>query len=72
MGMFRNSQKLPNKACTGLVGTVRLFEHFQRPKHFSARRVNQHPAHKPVTQAVSHPTPKQYQFYATLALGTSK
>ena len=44
--------KPANKACTGLVGTVRLFEHFQRPEHFSARRVNQRPAHKPVTQTV--------------------
>ncbi len=36
-----------NKACTGLVGTVRVFEHFQRPEQFSARRVSQRPAHKP-------------------------
>lgn len=42
----------PNKACTGLVGTVRLFEHFQRPEHFSARRASQRLAHKPVTQSV--------------------
>jgi len=41
------SQNAPNKACTGLVGTVRLFEHYQRPEHFSARQANQHPAHKP-------------------------
>ena len=37
------------------MGTVRLFEHYQRPEHFSARRVNQRPAHKPVTQTVSVP-----------------
>ena len=41
------SKAVPNTACTGLVGTVRLFEHFQRPEHFSACRVNQRPAHKP-------------------------
>jgi hypothetical protein len=29
------------------VGTVRLFEHYQRPEHFSARRESQRPAHKP-------------------------
>jgi hypothetical protein len=39
--------KLPNKACTGLVGTVRLLEHCQRPEVFSARRASQRPAHKP-------------------------
>jgi hypothetical protein len=34
------------------VGTVRLFEHYQRPEYFSARRASQRPAHKPVTQTV--------------------
>ena len=38
--------------CTGLVGTVRLLEHCQRPEVFSARRENQRPAHTPVTQTV--------------------
>ena len=51
-GQMLYDKKTPNKACTGLVGTVRLFEHFQRPKHFSVRRENQRPAHKPVTQTV--------------------
>ncbi|MBV6396884.1 MAG: hypothetical protein HFACDABA_02486 [Anaerolineales bacterium] len=46
------SKTLPNKACTGLVGTVRLLEHYQRPEHFSARRASLRPAHKPVTQTV--------------------
>jgi hypothetical protein len=49
---YLNIQTVANKACTGLVGTVRLFEHCQRPEHFSARRASQRPAHKPVTQTV--------------------
>jgi hypothetical protein len=29
-----SQQTLPNKACTGRVGTVRLFKHFSRFKFF--------------------------------------
>ena len=48
------SQQWANKACTGLVGTVRLLGHYQRPEVFSAHRVNQRPAHPqvPITAPV--------------------
>lgn len=59
IGGVSKGKKRANKACTGLVGTVRLFEHYQRPEHFSARRENQRPAHKPVTQAVVPPCCKR-------------
>ena len=49
----QNRAKMADIACTGLVGRVRLFEHFQRPEQFSACRVNQRPAHPQVTQTVS-------------------
>ncbi len=41
------------------MGTVRLFEYCQRPEVFSARRGNQRPAHKPVTQTVRRTLAKQ-------------
>ena len=41
----------PNKACTGLVGRVRLSEHFSGSELFSAAEQSQRPAHQPVTSA---------------------
>lgn len=58
-GVFQQACQLayppPNKACTGLVGTVRLFEHFSGFEFFSAPEQSQRPAHQPVTPAVRCP-----------------
>jgi hypothetical protein len=61
-------QNLPNKACTGRWGTVRLFEHFSGFEFFLvSNRVHAHPhagnANRWATRLANRGLVQQYQIF---------